>query len=289
MEKILIFGGGYIGQRCKGEWGDQAVLVTSKIHSIDDALDLLRYTKSDRVLNAAGVRGKPNVDWCELPENRHYTAFGNTALPIILAEACRKMGVYMLHAGSGCVYYGESPDPKGWKEDDFANPISYYSKSKYAADLALGSMPNVGVARLRVPLDDRPYPGNILDKLTSFKRVIDVKNSLSVLPDMIETFHQLLEKQGEGIFHVTNPGEIAYRTIIDWYKELVDPNHCNEWINEQELVQSGLAQILRSTNVLQSSRLEDIGITMRPIEVAAREAMEKWVKIRQITGDQPRS
>src|SRR6185437_11177549 len=97
----------------------------------------------------------------------------------------------LLHIGSGCVFYGESPDPKGWKEYDFANPISYYSKCKYAADLMLGTLPNVGVARIRVPLDDQPYPGNIIDKLAAYPKIIDVENSLTVILDMIKVFYQL--------------------------------------------------------------------------------------------------
>ena len=62
-------------------------------------------------------------------------------------------GVYFLHIGSGCIYYGDSPDPAGWKEDDFENPIPVYSRAKYAADLVLSTLPNVGIARIRLPID----------------------------------------------------------------------------------------------------------------------------------------
>src|SRR5581483_3271909 len=137
---------------------------------------------------------------------------------------------------------------------------AYYSQCKYAADLTLGSLPNVGVARIRVPLDNRPYPGNIIDKLAVYPKIIDVENSLSVIPDMIDVFYQLLEKKAEGIFHVTNPGAIKYREILALYRELVDANQTNEWITEDELVSQGLASKTRSTNKLQSNNLEKYNI-----------------------------
>lgn len=274
--KILIFGKGYVGSRCAEEWGEQAVITDKKIYSKEDALEVLDEVKPDVVLNAAGVRGKPNVDWCET--HQHETVEGNIKLPINIAQACSKRGIYLLHVGSGCIFYGESPDPKGWKEDDFANPIAYYSKCKYAADLALGNLPNVGVARIRVPLDDRPYPGNIIDKLSAYPKIIDVANSLTVVPDMIETFYQILKKRAEGIFHVINPGALKYKDLMKLYKEMVDSNHTNEWITEEELVADGLVSKKRSTNKMQSTRLEKYDINMRPIEEAVRQAMENYAK-----------
>lgn len=274
--KILIVGGGYIGTRCKDSWGDEAVLSTEKIYTVDDALKILEQHQPDVVLNAAGVRGKPNVDWCETHQME--TAFGNTVLPLLLAQACQMKNLYLLHIGSGCVFYGPSPDPQGWKEDDFANPVAYYSKCKYAADLTLGNLPNVGVARIRIPLDNRPYPGNIIDKLVSFNQIIDVENSLTVIPDMIEVFHQLLNKKGEGVFHVTNPGAIKYRELIDLYKKYVDPNHTNEWISEEDLTKKGLVSKTRSTNKLQSANLAKYGIEMQPIQQAVEKAMQEYAQ-----------
>lgn len=274
--KILIFGKGYIGQRCARVWGDKAIISDKKIYSTSDAAEEIEKHNPDVVLNAAGVRGKPNVDWCET--HQFETIEGNVKLPINIAQACYQKNIYFLHIGSGCIFYGNSPDPKGWKEDDFANPVAFYSKCKYAADLSLWNLPNVGIARIRVPLDNQPYSGNIIDKLTNYPKVIDVENSITVIPDMIEVFYQLLEKKGHGIFHVTNPGWIKYRQIIAWFEELVDPSHKNEWINEQELVDQGLTLKLRSTNKLQSINLERLGIKMRPIEGAVFDAMKAYAK-----------
>ena len=277
--KILIIGRGYIGQRCHKVWSD-SVLADKHVRTKQDVLDLLEEHKPDAVLNAAGVRGKPNVDWCE--DNQIETMLGNTVLPIIIADACQEKQVYLLHIGSGCVFYGDSPHPdKAWREDDPANPEVIYSKSKYAADLVLSTLSNVGIGRIRIPIDHISSPGNLIDKLASFKKIADVENSITVVEDMIQVFHDLLEKKAEGIFHVTNPGTIKHREVVDLYKELVDPSHINEWISNEELVNSGLAKKGRSNNFLASVNLAKYGIEMREVHEAVRDTVSKYVEAKK--------
>jgi len=276
--KILIIGNGYIGTKCAKAWPD-AVVSDKIISSVEEAVAVLEEHQPDAVLNAAGIVGKPNVDWCETHQLE--TIKGNTILPIIIAEACQKKGIYLLHIGSGCIFYGASPDPKGWREDDFANPGVVYTKAKYAGDLALMTLPNVGIARIRMPMDSIPFGGNIIDKLAKYPKIIDVENSLTVISDMVLVFRQLLEKKAPGIFHVTNPGSIKHKEIIALYEELVDPSHKNEWIIEDDLVSEGLVAKKRSSNILQSDNLVKIGINMRPAQEALRATMEEYAKLKK--------
>lgn len=265
-----------VGQRCAGAWSD-ALLSDARITSKEDALAEIKKHKPDVVLNAAGVTGKPNVDWCDVPENRLKTILGNTVMPVLLAQACAEAGVYLLHVGSGCIFYGDAPHPdKMWREDDFGNPLPTYSRSKWAADLVLSTLPKVGIARIRMPLDRIPGPRNLIDKLARYPKVVDVQNSATVMDDMVIAFRGLLEKKGEGIFHVTNPGALTHRELIALYEELVDPAHTNDWITPEELVGQGLATKLRSNNLMYSSRLEALGIHLRPVHEALRDTMEKY-------------
>jgi 3,5-epimerase/4-reductase len=280
--KILIFGNGYIGNRCKDAWGDEAVVSDIQVHSKHDALDEIRKHQPDAVLNAAGIKGKPNVDWCE--DHQLETIAGNTLMPILLAQACQESWVYMLHMGSGCIFYGDSSHPDhGWRENDFGNPVPVYSRCKLAADLVLSTLPNVAVARIRMPIDWKPAPGNLIDKLTAYSKVVDVENSVTIIDDMIYVFHQLLEKKATGIFHVTNPGTMKHRELLGLYKELVDPNHTCEWISNDELVGHGLAKKRRSNNFLANTRLAQFGITMRPVQEALRDTMQKYAIAKKST------
>ncbi len=277
-KKILIIGNGFLGSRCASLWPG-AILSSKIITSAKDVEDLLDEHKPDSVLNAAGIVGKPNVDWCE--DHQLETIVGNTILPIMIAQACQNKGVYLLHMGTGCIYYGYSSDPNGWKEGEPANPSAVYTKTKYAADLALSTLPNIGIARIRMPIDYKPSPANLIDKIASFPRVIDVINSVTVVEDMVGVFKQLLEQQASGIFHVTNPGAIKHKEILAMYNEIVDPNHTNEWISEQELVASGLAKKTRSNNILQSGNLAKLGIEMREVHEAVRDTLIKYAELKK--------
>lgn len=272
--KILIFGKGYLGQRAAEAWED-SVLSTVRVNTKEDALAEIRKHQPDVVLNAAGVRGKPNVDWCETHQLE--TMRGNTIMPLVLADACAEAGVYLLHMASGCIFYGDSPHPdKAWRETDFGNPDVVYSRAKWAADLVLSTLPNVGIARIRMPIDSVPHENNLITKLAKYPKVIDVENSVTIIDDMLDVFHQLLEKKAPGIFHVTNPGTMRHKELMALYEEFVDPSHKNEWIPNDDLVKLGLATKGRSNNFMASTRLAEFGIKMRPVKEALRDTLKKY-------------
>src|SRR5262249_1002449 len=74
-------------------------------------LDYLRAAPPSFLINAAGYTGKPNVDACE--EARAETLLGNTALPQVVAHACRVMGIPWGHVCSGCIYNGAKVTEQG--------------------------------------------------------------------------------------------------------------------------------------------------------------------------------
>ena len=281
--KILVLGGnGYIAKRCAQIWGDEVILSTDRVQTAEDVKALLEKHKPDAVLNGAGVTGTPNVDWCE--ENQIVTMLGNTVLPILVAQACQEAGVYLLHLSSGCIFYGDSPHEDGkWRENDSGNPGDVtYSRTKWAADLCLSTLPNVGIARIRMPIDWVPSDKNLISKLARYPKIIDVENSVTVVDDMVDVFYKLMEKKAPGFFHVTNPGILKFRELIALYEELVDPDHTNEWINNEDLVKQGLAKKGRSNNFLHSERLAEFGIEMREVHEAMRDTMEKYAKAKKV-------
>lgn len=271
--KILIIGNGYLGNRCADAWSD-AVITDKIIKSVADIESLIAEHQPEAILNAAGVVGKPNVDWCENHQVETYK--GNTILPLLIAEACQNKKIYLLHMGTGCIFYGDPVGGSFWTEKDYANPVAVYTRSKYAADLVLETLPNVAVARIRMPFDSQSHPANLLDKLIKYEKIVDVENSLTVVEDMIEVFYKLLEQKAEGIFHVTNPGSIKHKEIIKLYERYIDPKHKNIWIREEDLVALGLASKKRSNNIMASDNLSKYGIKMRPVKEAVEDTIKKY-------------
>jgi dTDP-4-dehydrorhamnose reductase len=275
MKRIAILGAGMLGTRLASRLPG-AELVRTDITDRASLQKVLAAFRPDAVVNAAGRTGTPNVDWCETHQVETYRA--NVVGALNVADVCAETESYLLHLGSGCVFYGASPHPDGWAEDDAANPSSFYSRTKYAADLILSQLPHVGVARLRMPIDDVPHPRNLITKLARYQRVVDVANSVTVVDDLINVVAILTERRAAGVFHVTNPGVMRHRDLLRSYRELVDANHSCEFITAEDLVSTGLAAKERSNAILASTRLRDLGISMRPIDEALRDTMEKYAK-----------
>ena len=271
--KICIFGPGFLGTRLAQQIPG-AVLSRVDINDLKATEQELRTLQPDAVINAAGKTGTPNVDWCET--NQQATYKSNVIGALQLASVCAKLDIYLLHLASGCIFYGPSPIEGGWREEDAANPVSFYSRSKYSADLMLSRLPNVGIARLRMPIDAIPGPRNLITKLSSYAKVADVANSVTVVEDLVHAVKQLTEARAAGVFHVVNPGVMRHRDLMTLYRELVDPNHRCEMIPEEALLANGLIVKQRSTCILSSERLAALGISLRPIDEALRATMLRY-------------
>lgn len=92
--------------------------------------------KPSHVINAAGKRGDPNVDWCE--SHKEETIRSNIIGSINLADCCSIRGVHLTHLSSGCVYdYNEDHpwDGPGYTEEDEPDfTKSFYSYTKVLSE-----------------------------------------------------------------------------------------------------------------------------------------------------------
>jgi dTDP-4-dehydrorhamnose reductase len=270
---VLVFGRGYLGPRLAGLF-PAGVVTDADIADPDQVAAALAEHRPDAVINAAGKTGHPNVDWCE--DHPLETLRSNVTGAITLAGACQRAGVYLLQLASGCVFYGPSPAPGGWREDDPANPVSFYSRTRYAADLVLAPLPNVGIVRLRMPVDDVPGPRNLITKLAAYPLVLDTANSITVLADFYAVAQALVARRATGIFHATNPGVVRHTAILAAYRAHVDPAHHYTLVDEAELLARGLLRKPRSHCELASPRLAALGIQMRPAAVALEDVMRRY-------------
>jgi len=269
----VVFGAGYLGNLLAGSLPG-AVLSRVDILDRDAVRGALQEHRATAVVNCAGKTGRPNVDWCEAHQKETYR--GNVEGPLALADVCEDAGVHLVHLGSGCIFYGPSPDPRGWREDDFANPVSFYSRTKYAADLVLSQLDNVAIVRLRMPIGSRPDPRNLITKLAGYTRVVDVENSVTVIDDLAAVVGALLERRATGVFHGTNPGTMKHRDLLELYRSIVSPNHEVRMISEEELIGTGLVKKERSNCILASDRLAALGVRMRPIDEALAATMKAY-------------
>lgn len=212
--------------------------------------------KPTHVLNAAGVTGRPNVDWCETHQIE--TIRANVIGCLNLADVTNAHGIHMTYYGTGCIFHYDDTHViggKGFSEADEANFTgSYYSHTKAMVENLLKAFPNVLTLRVRMPIvGDLTYPRNFITKIIKYEKVIDIPNSMTVLPELLPYSVTMAERKLTGIVNFTNPGAISHNEILQMYKEYVDEDFT--WKNFTVEEQAKVIVAPRSNNLLETDRI----------------------------------
>ena len=133
----LIYGGtGWIGgmltKLLSIDTCTEVHISKSRLEHPSDVCSELDTIKPDRVINAAGLTGTPNIDWLE--DHKIEGLRVNVVGTLFLLDACFTRGIHVTQLATGCIYeYDETHVPHGmpFNETDAPNyEKSYYSKTK---------------------------------------------------------------------------------------------------------------------------------------------------------------
>jgi len=265
---IFTLGGGFVSAHLPYP------IIRDKVALSEDSIESILDTyKPDVLVNCIGKTGRPNIDWCE--SNKSETVEINTALPIILAAVCEKKSIRLIHIGSGCIFFGYKNDHLGWKESDATNPLSFYSKTKYACDMAIGDMSNVSVLRIRMPISTKNSPRNFINKIRNYSHIIDMPNSVTFLDDFVPAVDKVISDNLSGIYHIVNPEPLTAVDVMEEYRNYF-PDHVYEIISESEL--NNLTKAIRSNCILDTTKAKSVGIELTPSKEALVSCMKQYVK-----------
>jgi len=107
-------------------------LAESRSENRESVAKELDQYKPTHVLNAAGVTGRPNVDWCE--SNRAETIRANVIGVLNIADLCNSRGIHHLLYATGCIFEYDDDHViggPGFLEEDKPNfHGSFYSHTK---------------------------------------------------------------------------------------------------------------------------------------------------------------
>lgn len=267
---VLIFGGrGYLGSALRTVYPDAAAPEVDIADSAAVAAALDRH-RPDVVINAAGKGGIPNVDWCE--DHRLETVHSNVTGPLVLLEQCAQRSIYFVHVGTGCVYQGDNGG-RGFSEGDPPNfGGSFYSRTKGWVDQLLRDFP-VLVLRPRMLFDDSDHPRNLINKLVGYSHVLDVRNSMTCLPDFLQVARQLIARRRTQVYNVVNPGAMSPADVMERYREIVAPQHGFERIGLSQLASYTAAG--RSNCILNPDKLREEGIELPTVHNAVDAMLER--------------
>jgi len=263
---------------------------------------LIRESKPEFIVNAAGYTGKPNVDACE--RDKTNCLDGNAVLPGMLADICREMEVPWGHVSSGCIFSGRKRDGSPFDETDTPNfsfrqnHCSFYSGTKALGEETIGygqsedghswvpTREESGYLwRLRIPFNHEASPRNFLTKLTHYERLLDAENSISHLDEFVKACLRCWDKGiPYGIYNVTNPGSITTREVVELIrqsppgKKLEAGGKEFRFFEDEAEFMRLAAKTPRSNCVLSSDKLARAGIELTPVREAIQNSLEQWTE-----------
>lgn len=278
--RVLLWGAsGWLGAQLAPLLSARGHTVIAARSRLEDAAateaELLE-ARPDRVVNCAGVTGRPNVDWCE--DHRLETMRVNVYGTVALTLACAARGVHVTVLGSGCIYEGGS-GPRQAPFSESAPPNfsgSFYSRTKAAAEMLQRRERGVLLLRLRLPVGtDVNHPRNLVAKLSRYARIADAPNSVSVLHQLLPLACKAVESGVEGVFNWVNPGLVTNSDCLRAARR-----HCWPDLQWTTMPLGELSQHVaapRSNCALDTTRVEGLaarlGCPLSPALEAVDEAM----------------
>jgi len=223
------------------------------------------------------------IDYLEQPGKIKENVRDNLYSPIVLAILSNKYNYHLTYMGTGCIFEYDLTHPFGQESNGFgedADPNffgSAYSVVKGYTDRLVHLFPNVLNIRIRMPITADRNPRNFITKITTYKKICSVPNSMTVLPELLPMMIDMgVNKNITGTINLTNPGLISHNEILEMYKEIVDPDFVweNFTIEEQgEILAAG-----RSNNYLDTTRLETLYPNVLNIKDSVRKCLEQMKK-----------
>jgi dTDP-glucose 4,6-dehydratase len=202
----------------------------------------------------------------------------NLYSPILLADICRTRNIHYTYLGTGCIFKYENSDEKeinGFTDESLPNFFgSSYSIVKGFTDRLMHLYPHVLNLRIRMPITGEPNPRNFITKITNYKKICSIPNSMSVLPELLPIILDMMQKKITGTINFTNPGLISHNEILEMYKEIVDPTFT--WVNFSQEEQRQILASDRSNNYLDTTPLETMYPTILPIKESVRQMLIQY-------------
>jgi dTDP-4-dehydrorhamnose reductase len=285
--KILIYGSnGWIGQMFVKMLEDYEIIYykgAARIDNIDKVKEEIFIYNPTHVVSFIGRTHGPGfstIDYLEQEGKLYENVRDNLFSPFVLAQLCKEYNIHYTYLGTGCIfkYHSDSfgKEENGFTEDSKPNFFgSSYSVVKGFTDMMMHLYPNVLNLRIRMPITGERNSRNFITKITNYKKICSVPNSMTVLPELLPYVIDMMKKNITGTINLTNPGLISHNEILEMYKEIVDPNFI--WENFTQEEQRKILAADRSNNYMDTTKLTNMYPNIKNIKESIREYLHKYV------------
>ena len=266
MPKYLITGSkGQLGKEFKNHIlensldGIYADIDELDISDIDQVNEFLNKEKPNVVINCSAYN---NVDQAELePEKARLV---NVIGVKYLAQACEKLGSFLIHFSSNYIYDGNKNSP--YLEEDLPNPLGVYAKSKYEGECSLTQLTNnFLIFRLSwlYGQGNQNFIIKFLNRVRNGDELSGVTDEISTptwTKPVTETVFKCLEANLTGIYNFAPSG---FCSRYDWAKEILKNMNLDTPIQKVKLSDFNLPAPRPKNAVLSNAKIcRDLKISL---------------------------
>jgi dTDP-4-dehydrorhamnose reductase len=190
----------------KPEYGDSEKMDLKNYEMVSSVLTEI---KPDVVIHLGAMTG---VDICE--KEKTSASEINTKATEIIAKECSKLNSFLVYVSTDYVFDGNFGM---YKEDDVANPLGFYGKSKLEGEKAVQNFStNWCIARTSTPFGLHPtkksFPMWVIENLQKQKQIdvlIDQFTSPTYIPNLSRMLIEISERRITGIIHAAGASKIS--------------------------------------------------------------------------------
>ena len=224
----------------------------------------------------------PTIDYLEQEGKLYENARDNLYSPFVLSHICNTLHIHYTYLGTGCIFKFDEEHPfeeeiNGFTEDSRPNFFgSSYSIVKGFTDKIMKLYENNTLnLRIRMPITGNKNPRNFITKIVHYNQICSIKNSMTVLPELLPHVLDMMKNKTTGTINLTNPGLISHNEILKMYKEIVDPEFT--WKNFTPAEQRTILDADRSNNYLDTSKLTQLYPEIKNIHDSVRNVLTNYI------------
>jgi dTDP-glucose 4,6-dehydratase len=291
--KVLLYGStGWIGKQFTHILEKNNIYYIRGISRVDNIQNVTNEIIQSKCTHVVSMIGRTHgvigditystIDYLEQPGKLIDNVRDNLFSPLTLAFLCKKEKIHFTYLGTGCIFKFDEEhsfglEENGFNEKDYPNFFgSGYSVVKGFTDQLMHQFEeDVLNLRIRMPITSEPNSRDFITKITSYKKICSVPNSMTVLPTILPIIVDMMKSGKTGTYNMTNPGLISHNEILEMYNEIVDPLFT--WENFSIEEQNKILASERSNNFLDTSKIEN-EYCIPDIKDAIKQCLESYPK-----------
>jgi nucleoside-diphosphate-sugar epimerase len=286
---ILLFGSnGWIGSKVVHLMNEKNIPIVKSTSRADDISSIRKEIQesSTPITHIMSFIGRTHgvyenekittIDYLEKPGKLVDNIRDNLYAPVSLALLCKELNIHFTYLGTGCIFEYDEAHPYGCEETGFHETSlpnfvgSSYSIVKGFTDQLMHQLPILNI-RIRMPITHEYNERNFITKITNYKKICSIPNSMTVLNELLPLMIELALRKEVGTVNLTNPGVITHNEILDMYKEIVDPAFT--WENFTQEEQNTILLSKRSNNCLDTHVLQEFFPQVKSIRDSVRDIL----------------